>query len=321
MNGLSRRLRRAAKDAFFALQGPTRDAPLRIDAAELRGVAIRWPAVLQGPWENTWVEALFYGLRARVPVIIVHDIPQNILRGTVVIDFCRGARVHRICVNCFDYPDIVYLGKDNGSSPPLALEFKMQFRNGGYGNDNILPGGFVSDSALVDWFARGPRRARDQCRFEYDVYGRFGLSPGTGTELRKVALGMLQNQSRVRFYGGGTKVSFREFLGEIARARVCIDLPGNGPFCFRLVNYLAVGACVISPPHAVSMPVPLIDRTHIVYTRPDMSDLVDLCEHYVNDHAAREAVMTASRDYYRRHLYWRNHADYYLRAMLDRLPG
>ena len=87
------------------------------------------------------------------------------------------------------------------------------------------------------------------------------------------------------------------------------------------MNYLAVGACVISPPHAVSMPVPLIDRTHIVYTRPDMSDLVDLCEQYVNDDAAREAVMTASRDYYRRHLYWRSHADYYLRTMLDRLPG
>jgi hypothetical protein len=318
---LSRPLRRLAKHALFALQGPDRDAPLRIDAAELRGVSVRWPAVLQGPHENTWVEALFYGLRTRVPVLTVRDIPQNLLEGTVVIDFCRGARVHRVCVNCFDYPEVVYLGKDQRSSPPLALEFKMQFRNGGYGNDCILPGGFVSDSSLVDWFARGPRHERDRRRFEYDVYGRFGLSSSVGTGVRKVALGILQSQSRVRFYGGGSKVSFREFLAEIARSRVCIDLPGNGPFCFRLVNYMAVGACVISPPHAARLPAPLIDRKHIVYTRPDMSDLVDLCERYVNDDAAREAVVAASRDYYRRHLYWRSHADYYLRTMLDRLPA
>jgi hypothetical protein len=319
VNRLPGRLRTVAKQALFALQRPARDAPLRIEAAELRGVAIRWPAVLQGPYESTWVEPILRGLRARVPVISVRDIPQHLLRGTVLLDFCRGGRAHRVCVNCFDYPDIVYLGRDQRSSPALALEFKMQFRHGGYGNDNILPGGFVSDFALVDWFARRPRRTRDRCRFEYDVYGRFALS--LGTETRRVALGMLQGQSRVRFYGGATKVSFREFLREIARARVCIDLPGNGPFCFRLVNYLAVGACVISPPHAVRMPVPLIDRTHIVYTRPDMSDLVELCERYVTDHAAREAVMRAGRDYYRRHLYWRSLADYYLRTMLDRLPG
>jgi len=322
MNGLSQRMRTAAKGALFALQQPARDAPLHIDPCELRGVAIRWPAVLQWAPAKSWVEPLFYGLRARIPVT-VHDIPQR-LGGAVVIELCRGARVHRVALNYSDYPDLVHLGKDQGSSPALALEFKMQFRNGGYGNDNILPGGFVPgafvfDSARIDWHVRGARRVRDRRQFHYDVYGRFGL--GFATEIRTRALQVLQNQSRVRFYGGGSKVSFREFLREIAGARVCLDLPGNGPFCFRLVNYLAVGACVISPPHSVAMPVPLVDRTHIVYTRPDMSDLVDLCEQYVNDDDAREAVMTAARDYYRRHLYWRSLSDYYLRTMLDRLPA
>ena len=32
-------------------------------------------------------------------------------------------------------------------------------------------------------------------------------------------------------------------------------------------------------------------------------------------------VVSASRDYYRRNLYWRSLADYYLRTMLDRLPA
>jgi hypothetical protein len=320
VNGLSKRMRTVAKGAFLALQRPARDAPLHIDPLELRGVSIRWPAVLEWVHSKTWVEPLFFGLRARVPVT-VHDIPQRprAINDTVVIEFCRGDRVHRVALNISDYPDLIHLGKDNAGSPPLALEFKMQFRNGGYGNDDILPGGFVSDSGRVDWYAREARRMRDRRQFHYDVYGRFGLQ--YGTEVRTRALQVLQNQSRVRFYGGAAKVNFREFLREVACARVCIDLPGQGPFCFRLVNYLAVGACVIAPPHAVTMPVPLVDRTHIVYTRPDMSDLVDLCEHYVNDAAAREAVMAASRDYYRRHLYWRSLSDYYLRNMLDRLPA
>jgi len=321
MNGLSKRMRGAAKGALFALQPPARDAFGHIDSSELRGVVIRWPAVLEWTPAKIWVEPLFRGLSARMQVI-VDDIPQR-LKGTVVVEFCRGDRVHRVSLNYSDDPDLVHLGKDDRSSSPLALEFKMQFRNGGYGNDSILPGGFVPGasafgSACIGWYARRARQLRDRRQFDYDVYGRFGL--GFATEIRTRALQTLQNQSRVHFYGGATKVNFREFLREIAGARVCLDLPGNGPFCFRLVNYLAVGACVISPPHGVSMPVPLVDRTHIVYTRPDMSDVLDLCEQYVNDEAAREAVVSASRDYYRRNLYWRSLSDYYLRTMLDRLP-
>jgi hypothetical protein len=320
VNRAVKRLRGAVKTILLTLQRPPApDAPLPIHPAELQGVMIRWPAVLEWGPSRTWAEPLFYGLRARVPLIVVKDIPQE-LAGAVVIHFCRGERAYPVVLNFSDYPNVFHLGEATSGKPhSLALEFKMQYRNGGYGVENIVPGGFVSDSILVDWYARGPRRTRSRRQFAYDVYGRFGL--GFATEIRSRALTMLRGQSRVRFYGGDAKVSYREFLREIARARVCLDLPGNGPFCFRLVNYLAVGACVISPPHATRMPVPLIDRTHIIYTRPDMSDLVDLCEHYTRDDSAREAVMTAGHDYYRRHLHWRSLSDYYLRTMLDRLPA
>ena len=318
MNRLVKRLRQALESTLLSLQPlPTPDGRWQISAPELRGVAIRWPAVLQWAPARSWVEPLFYGLRARVPLVI-EPIPQPLL-GTVLIHFCRGGHSYPVALNISDYPEVIHLPGRNASSQQLALEFKMQFRTGGYGVENIVPGGFVSGSTMVDWFARGPQRLRSRCQFAYDVYGRFGL--GFATEIRSRAIETLRSQSRVRFYGGEVKVNYREFLKEIARARVCIDLPGNGPLCFRLVNYLAVGACVISPPHAATMPVPLIDRTHIVYTRPDMSDLIDLCEHYVNDRGAREAVMTASREYYGRHLHWRRLSDYYLRTMLDRLRG
>jgi hypothetical protein len=315
---LAQNLRNVAKSALLALQPAAPYGAPQIDPAEeLRGITIRWPAILQWPPAWKWVEPLFYGLSARVPVI-VQDIPQD-LHGTVVIEFCRGNRVFPVALNTSDYPDLINLGNERGTSHALRLEFKMQFRNGGYGIENIVPGGFVPDSVLADTLAAGPRRLRDRRQFAHDVYGRFGLE--FATEIRQRAIDALRNQSRVQFYGGEIKVSYREFLKEIARSRVCIDLPGNGPFCFRLVDYLAVGACVICPPHPVTMPAPLIDRTHLVYTRPDMSNLVELCEYYVTNDEAREAVMSASREYYRKHLYWRSLSDYYLRTMLDRLPG
>ncbi len=317
MSGLGSQIRKPLKRAILGLQAPVRDAAWNVSAEELRGVAVRWPATLQWTPGWGWVEPLFHGFRARVPVKVT-EIPQS-LSGTVVIEVQRGHRTFRVALNCSDYPDLTHMGTDAGENEKLDLEFKMQYRVGGYGREAIVPGGFVSDSMLVDWYARVPRRQRERQRFSWDVYGRFGLQ--FATETRTAAISALQNQDRVKFFGGGKKVDYPEFLMEVARSKVCLDLPGNGPFCFRLVNYFAVGACVVSPPHAAMMPVPLQDRKHIVFTRPDMSDLVDLCEHYSNDADARESIMHASREYYRRHLYWRSLSDYYLRVMLDRLSA
>jgi len=304
------------KKAILASQSPAADAAWRVDPEELQRFEIRWPTTLQWRFGWAWVAPLFYGFTARTKVT-VEDIPQR-LTGTTVIEVHRAGRSYRVGLNCSDYPELTHFDNKSGADEGLALEFKMQYLKGGYGIANIVPGGFVSDTALVDWYARGPQRQRNRQQFYYDVYGRFGLK--FATEIRKAAIRELTSQSRFKFFGGGAKVGYRPFLREIARSRVCLDLPGNGPLCFRLVNYLAVGACIVSPPHAAVMPEPLVDRKHIVYTRPDMSDLVDLCEHYVNDTTAREQIAQEAQRYYRRHLYWRSLSDYYLRTMLDKLP-
>lgn len=313
MRALAKQLRQPLKRVLLRTLPPASDSAWTVDPAELEGLSIRWPTTFQWQYAWGWVEPLFHGFRSRVPVS-VDDIPQE-LTSTVVIELVRGKRVYRVAVNCSDYPELIHLRRPGGA---LDFEFKMQYRIGGYGDSAIVPGGYVSDSMLVDWYARGPRRERDKQQFQWDVYGRFGLE--FATEVRTKAMQMLKNQARVQFFGGDRKVRFPEFLKEIGRSRVCIDLPGNGPFCFRFVNYLAVGACVISPPHATEMHVPLVDRKHVVYTKPDMSDLVDLCEQYAQDAPAREEIMRQSREYYRRHLYWRSLTDYYLRTMLDHLP-
>lgn len=313
MNRTGRRLTEPLKRIVLGMQPSDAVRKQFVDQRELDGIQIRWPAILWGRYAWSWVEPLYYGFRERVSVTVV-DIPQT-LKGDVVVEVCRGAHVIRVGINCADDPDRIHLGTAEAG---LDLEFKMQYRNEGYGSRNIVPGGYIGNSMLMDWYARRPRRVRERNEFLWDVYGRFGAN--FAGEVRARAVRLLDEQRRFRFYGGLRKVSFPKFLGEISRARVCIDLPGNGPFCFRLVNYLAVGACVVSVPHATSMPVPLVDRRHIVYTKPDMSDLVELCERYVNDESARESVRRAGREYYRENLYWRSLADYYLRTILKALP-
>ena len=304
--------KKTVKTLLLGLQRPAPECAWRVEREELADVRIVWPRTLQWPYAWGWVEPLYHGFRSSVPVTVA-DIPQT-YESTVVIEFHHRNRAHRVAINCSDYPDLIhYHSAGNG----FDLEFKMQYLREGYGDPRIVPGGYVSNSMLIDWYARGPQRERDRQRFRWDVYGRFGTQFGAAVRAR--AIKMLQDQHRVHFFGGHGTVGFRKFLREIAHARVCIDLPGNGPFCFRLVNYLAVGACIVSPPHPTTLPVPLVDGQHIVYTKPDLSDLVDLCERYARDAPAREAIMRQTRDYYRKHLYWRSLSNYYMRTMLDRL--
>lgn len=307
-------IRRSVKTFVLGRQRPEPQCPWQVNAQELADVRIAWPRNLGWQWANGWVDPLLHGFRSRIAVTI-EDIPQE-LAGVTLIMFHRGKRVYRVGINTSDYPDLIQIHSPEAA---LDLEFKMQYRNDGYDEPRVVPGGYISDRMLAYWYARRLQRERDRQRFRWDVYGRFGTR--FATEVRGRAIGMLQNQHRVQFYGGHGLVNFTKYLREIAHSRVCIDLPGNGPFCFRLVDYLAVGACIISVPHATRMPVPLIDRRNIIYTKPDMSDLVDLCEQYAHDETARENVTREAQQYYRQHLYWRSLSDYYLRTLLDRLPA
>jgi hypothetical protein len=69
-------------------------------------------------------------------------------------------------------------------------------------------------------------------------------------------------------------------MREVAQARVCIDLPGNGPLCFRLIDYLTVGSCVVAPRPAARLHAPLSYGVIVVYCADDLSSLVEICALY-----------------------------------------
>lgn len=273
---------------------------------------IGWPVEESRPGSRFWTDQLAAGLRSAGVSLELRSIEQP--AGDVLIaELDDGSGRQLIAFDREDSPEI-----DEEIAARTLLYFKMQYASGGYAPENVVPGGYMPANGLLYRHLRRLRTIRSLRRFRYDVYGRFGLRYG-GVEIRRRAFELLSARddftfegSLFRYPGGPEKVPYREYLYEIARARVCVDLPGAGDLCNRLIDYLAVGACVVGPPPRVRLPVPLVDGEHIVHCAPDLSDLSDVCARLARDDAERERIARNARDYFDRHLHRRALGSYYL---------
>ena len=280
-----------------------------IEPKELSNIEIRYPQK-KYIWYGARIclDLLLFEFKYRVPVRFI-DLPQS-YQGIVWFQLVKNGRVHDITVDYSDYPQV-----NTEAVAHSTVYFKMQYASEGYEFGNVIPGGYVTDSLRLYLHIRRMQQLRDQKKFEFDVYGRFGVD--FATDIRERAIGILNTQNCFRFEGGLKKVRFAAFLREVARSKIVIDLPGNGAFCHRLVNYLALGACVVAYPHDSVMHVPLENHKHLVYCQKDFSDLVETCEYYLTHADEREAICSQSRSYFEANLHHANLANYYLRKCLD----
>jgi hypothetical protein len=229
---------------------------------------IRWPINYEWAPAEKWVDPLRTSLAARVQVTPA-EIEQP-YEGAVVVEVELDGRSHRVAIDYFDGERVLDRLRDS-----CALVFKMQYQLGGYGDPGVVPGGYVPGRSYLHRYLPALRRLRDGSPSQFEVYGRFGLS--FAPEIRRRAVGLLQAQNRFAYEGSLKTLAYAVYLREAARSRVCIDLPGNGDMCHRLVEYLAIGCCVVRPMPQTTLPVPLIDGLNIRYVQPDLSDLVDTC--------------------------------------------
>lgn len=278
---------------------------------ELIDVKIRWPARYEWDAAGDWVDLLLYGFRQHVKVEVADDIPQD-YKGTVMFQIAIADSFRTVAIGYSDYLPI-----DEECARSCDLYFKMQFDGRGYPFDHVVPGGYVADGKRLYFHLNKLRRMRDKENYLFDVNGRFGLD--YSREIREKATDILRTQNKFSFEGGMKMVSYLEFLKEITRSKICIDLPGLGDFCFRLMNYMAIGSCVIAFPHRSRLHVPLIDRKHIVYCKDDFSDLTELCEYYLEHDEEREEIARNAREFFDMYLNKDNLTRYYLRTCLDRL--
>jgi Glycosyl transferases group 1 len=297
-------------DAARGLAWRTRHRPLSVGAptwplaGELtEDFVIHWPVRYDWGPAEIWVGQIRDALARQVPVER-HDIAQP-YPGVVLMHAVHAGRVHELAL---DYLDYDYISDDAAARCPLYL--KLQYAQGGYGLGNVVAGGYVAGRGTLTAYLPPVRRLADRADYSFEVYGRFG--PTGDNDVRRSALATLREQDRFAYEGGLGPVGYTRYLQEVARARVCIDLPGRGEFCHRLIEYLAVGACVVGRRPRNVLHVPLVHGEHVAFVQDDYSDLVEVCARYVEDAAARERLRRSSRAFFDRYLHVDQLAGYYL---------
>jgi hypothetical protein len=297
--------RHLGRRARWSLTAPAADTspltwPLPGDAEA--PIRVLWPSTYG--WANAagWAEPIKRGLGAHAELQAA-ELTQPL--GNVVRFEIRVGRASLVAI--LDYDDSLEL---NASVDAADLYFKLQHRRGGYGRQHVVPGGYVSKQPALYRYAKRWRELREHTTPRHDVLGRFGLH--WAREIRSHALTLLREQDRFDFEGGTRALWWGEYMDELVTARVCLDLPGNGELCYRLVEYLAVGACIIGPELEAELPVPLRSGLDLVRVPRDLAGLVDCCERLLGDEALRARLGSAAADYFDRHLALEQLGAYYL---------
>ena len=232
------------------------------------------------------------------------NVPQN-YKDIVTVRTTIGNKTGLVAFDFSDKPDQI----DKMGLEDSCTYFKMQYLQDGYENPKIVPGQFIPGSMQLYWALPILRKLRMEKPI-FEVYGRFGAE--FAQNVRGKALQLLREQSQFAYTGEMKIIRYSRYLREIAQSKICIDLPGNGPFCFRLIEYLAVGACIISPPHQAIFSPKLEDGIHIKYCKADLSDLVDICNYYLKNDTARLKLSNGAKDFFDKYLSKDKIAEYYL---------
>jgi len=264
---------------------------------------VRWPTTYEWSPAAKWVDGLRAAMSAHVPVSAT-ELEQP-YEGAVLIEVELDGRRHRVAIDYFDSDRLL-----DEVAASCALIFKMQYRSHGYDNPRVVPGGYVPARPHLARYLPSLRHLRDRSEPVYDVYGRFGLS--YATEYRRTAVEALRGQRRFGYEGSLKILPYAAYLREAARSRVCLDLPGNGDMCHRLIDYLGIGCCVVRPAPLTRLPVELADGINIRYVQRDLSDLVEVCAELVADPSGATEIGMAARDYYDRYLQADQLGGYYL---------
>lgn len=271
-------------------------------------IKIFWPSSYNWAMTHKWLIPILNEFQENFEVIFKPITPY---RNAVVIEVQIDDQVYPIAIDRYDLVEVNYDCAAN-----VVLYFKMQFATSGYNKSNIVPGGFIPAHSNIYLQLKKLRKLRDQQSFQFEAYGRFGER--FAKTIRGQAVKILSEQESLNYNGGIGRVSYQKSLTEVAQSKVCVDLPGNGPLCFRLIDYLAVGACVVAYPHKAQLPVPLEHGKNIIYCKEDMSDLPELCEYYAQNSKEREAIAQNARAYFDQYLSRPKLASYYINTILQR---
>ena len=293
----------SANNSTFELSWP-------FDVNKAKSITVFWPTQYVWAPRAKWGEPIASALAYHVKVER-KDIEQP-YTGIVLAEVLINEKMSKIIFQTSDDTAM-----DFEAYKCSSVYFIYQHRESGYGCDNVYPAGYIPyEPNIYDWLPH-LRKLKDKNNYCYDVYGRFSLD--IATEVRSGAINLLNSSNKFSFEGGGKIQRYSRSLKEITRSKICLDLPGNGPYCFRLVDYLAVGSCIVSFPHKALFPKPLVPWEHIVYVKDDLSDLVSVCEYLLDNPDVIESMANKSRDYFDKYLHARQLGAYYVGKIIEHL--
>lgn len=282
----------------------------RLVPDELSRVRVEWPERLEWNRGNGMLETLRKSLSG-FGILSLADIPQE--RELVVMGRASlGVRSLRFAIDYSDYQDRI----NSDAVAESEVYFKWQYRKSGYGDSRILPGGYVAtDSDFYKYC--DPFRERFGSTRPIDVLARFGYA--FQAEYRMGAVNALSLAFGSNFVGAGPKVRYSRFIREAASAKLSLHLPGNGPFTYRVIEFLGVETCMVSPPFETRLHVPIVPGVHFVEVAPDLSTLVDACRYYLANPDERRTISVAGRQLFEKHLHADHLAEYMLTEIFARL--
>lgn len=281
-----------------------------LTTAERERVQIVWPSSYQWAPTAVFAETVKRSL-SRLGVLRVENTPQH-QSGVVRLRCTVDGRSHIVAIDFADRPQSI----NDEALAECSVYFKFQYHQRGYRDSRILPGGYPV--MRLDYYrCYRPFRAWYEHRSRIDVLGRFSLE--FQSELRGRAVKMLSAAGDIRYVGAGPRARYCRFLRESASARLTLDLPGNGPFTFRVAECLGLGSCLVAPRYVTALHEQLVPGVHYVQIAADLSDLLDVCRYYLSHESERAAIARAGRDFFDRYLHSDHLAAYYLRTLLDLL--
>lgn len=107
------------------------------------------------------------------------------------------------------------------------------------------------------------------------------------------------------------------YLEEISRCKIVLNLRGAGWDTLRYWETPALGTFMISQKPGIVIPNNFRDGQEIVFCKDDLSDLVDLCQYYLDHEHEREQIATNSEAWLRKY----HNEDVGAAFFLDHLRG
>lgn len=143
-----------------------------------------------------------------------------------------------------------------------------------------------------------PWRARP-----FAVNQRIGMSIRSGKrewyqEYRQHCLDLLAAWPGRRRVTGTTRIGYRRYLAELALSRIAVSPFGWGELCFRDYEAVCLGALLVKPSmsHLETSPDIFIENETYVPVRWDLSDLTEVCEHYLSHPDEAKRIIRAAQD-------------------------